>query len=180
MARLSADARRKRRRREAARAAGRCIRCNKYPADGHPLCKRCHEIQYQEIIAKRTSWRIAGRCLRCGGKRDGPQALCASCRTYNANYNKRHRARLRQAILARYGNACRCCHEREWRFLTLDHVFNDGGVERNIYRSSNQLYAKLLKRRTLSRRHQLLCWNCNLAKYHFGICPHKAGRRRGA
>jgi hypothetical protein len=27
-------------------------------------------------------------------------------------------------------------------------------------------------------RYQLLCWNCNLAKAHYGRCPHRSAARR--
>jgi hypothetical protein len=65
---------------------------------------------------------------------------------------------------------------KEPKFLTVDHLYNDGKIERKTFRTSEMLYAELLRRKALSRRHQILCWNCNQAKYRYGACPHTLAR----
>jgi hypothetical protein len=85
--------------------------------------------------------------------------------------------RIRQELLTLYGNACRCCGEAEPRFLTLDHVFNDGRIERQSLLNSEQLYEKVVKAKVPDPRYQLLCWNCNLGKFRIGTCPHQAARQ---
>src|SRR2546428_11622294 len=44
---------------------------------------------------------------------------------------RKHRTRLRQEVLAAYGNKCVCCAEAEPKFLALDHVAGDGASYRN-------------------------------------------------
>src|SRR5438309_228735 len=41
-----------------------------------------------------------------------------------------YRTRLRDEVFAQYGKSCRCCGESDTRFLTLDHIHNDGAEHR--------------------------------------------------
>ena len=106
--------------------------------------------------------------------------MCLSCRLRVRQSARERNRQLREHLLRRYGNACRCCGIRQFEFLTLDHVYNDGHIERKMIPSPLTLYRKILERRGKDRRYQLLCWNCNLAKAKYGLCPHQAsGRARG-
>jgi len=66
---------------------------------------------------------------------------------------------------------CNCCDETEIKFLCIDHVNNDGKEDRKKYRT-DQLYAKIKKMRSRLKMYQVLCYNCNMAKAFFRICPH--------
>jgi hypothetical protein len=88
--------------------------------------------------------------------------------------NKRSREqwnKLRSAFLSMYGGECTCCHEVESVFLTLDHVQNDGKQHRldagrfGVYQDAIAQYDPT--------RFQILCYNCNAVKYHYGVCPHQ-------
>jgi hypothetical protein len=114
----------------------------------------------------------------CARKTDGPYHTCSACRADLRSFYKVRRTRIRQQILTRYGNACHCCGERQPLFLTIDHIHNDGKVDRKSAGGcTNRIYQIILKYKGLNPRFQLLCWNCNMAKAHYGRCPHKAGRR---
>jgi 5-methylcytosine-specific restriction endonuclease McrA len=89
-------------------------------------------------------------------------------------YNKRAVARwndLKTRFLAMYGGICFCCHESQSEFLTLDHVKNDGKQHR-AERSASGVYMDALERYDPDR-FQILCYNCNIAKYNYGTCPHQ-------
>jgi hypothetical protein len=76
-------------------------------------------------------------------------------------------------ILNMYGNVCACCGEKNPFFLTLDHVNNDGYLERKNRRSRRQLFKTVLSN---PERFQILCSNCNGGKSrNGGVCPHKTG-----
>jgi hypothetical protein len=107
-------------------------------------------------------------------------------REYQKIYNKTHRAKsnewhknytknLRQEAIAAYGGACKCCGETEWRFLTFDHIYNDGAKHRKeIGCAGSTNFIIWLRNNNWPASIQLLCWNCNTAKQYHGICPHKS------
>ena len=84
---------------------------------------------------------------------------------YHRNKNK-----LKIDVLKAYGSKCRCCGETEVKFLVLDHV-NNGGNEHRRQIGYHDIW-RWAKRNNYPPLFQLLCANCNIAKAHFGICPH--------
>jgi hypothetical protein len=88
---------------------------------------------------------------------------CHQCRREAA----RDRARAtRQAVLNLLGGACACCGEAEYVFLDIDHVNDDGARERRRTASATWRIALVEP-----ERFQVLCRNCNWAKFQGG-CPH--------
>lgn len=88
-----------------------------------------------------------------------------------------YRDKLKYKVLAHYGQKCNCCGEIMLKFLTIDHVNNDGNKDRqgkNKYRISGWfLYKKIIKE-NFPDTYQILCMNCNFGKrMNNGICPHK-------
>ena len=85
-------------------------------------------------------------------------------------------------------NMCKCCGETDPMFLQIDHVKNDGYLDRKKSleesRKSNQL--PNTARTTLSvnkykenpKRYQLLCANCNHAKHKNGGKLYKPKKRK--
>jgi hypothetical protein len=81
------------------------------------------------------------------------------------------------------GYKCACCGETEPKFLTIDHIFNNGaehrrelgGVDGNGKGYSNRVLV-WAKQHGYPAGFQVLCMNCNFGKsVNGGICPHKAG-----
>lgn len=98
-----------------------------------------------------------------------PRVLAAN-RTWCAAY----RAQLRSEMIEAYGSCCNCCGERETAFLQLDHVHNDGHLDRKEHKTSAKLLAKLKIVGWPRDRYQLLCANCNFGKLmNGGVCPHQ-------
>lgn len=83
---------------------------------------------------------------------------------------------MREQVLEGYGAWCNCCGETEKVFLTLDHVDNNGAEERKaltpLTRNNDGVFAKAIKE-NFPLCYQILCNNCNIAKYRVGECPHK-------
>ena len=81
------------------------------------------------------------------------------------------------AVMNAYGNGhCKCCGESQIEFLSLDHVFNDGGKIRKMDggHTGGRLYRRLKRDGFPNKdRFQVLCHNCNMAKAHHGTCPHE-------
>lgn len=96
---------------------------------------------------------------------------------YNKAYSVGFRRRLRDEMIAAYGGACVCCGEREPTFLQLDHIHNDGHLDRRRHKTSAKLWAALKRAGWPRERHQLLCANCNFGKLmNGGRCPHEDAR----
>ena len=92
--------------------------------------------------------------------------------------NKVAARKRRQVVLSFYGGnppKCQCCGEQEYRFLTIDHMNNDGTNHRRELgiNSSTDLYIWLIHS-DFPKEFQVLCMNCNFGKrMNDGICPHK-------
>lgn len=84
----------------------------------------------------------------------------------------RYRFLTRQEAINKYGGKCICCGEMETLFLTIDHINNDGHIDRKEHTSSTAFYLKLI-REELRTDLQVLCFNCNLGRSaNSGLCPH--------
>lgn len=84
-----------------------------------------------------------------------------------------YRRELRAEMIAAYGGECACCHIAFPEFLTLEHRNLDGAAHRAAVGRNAQAQILDLQRRGWPRDgYTLLCFNCNLASYHHGSCPH--------
>ena len=161
------------------KAKGLCPDCPRRPESGRIYCRRCIDVRRRRLHGDYWRWRRKRRCPLCGRRASNVRTVCASCRRYTLKHTRLSRYRLRRQLIEKYGGACACCGIAGFAFLCLDHVFNDGNVERKyVSRSHTVLYRWLLHQKGINPRYQLLCWNCNMAKYHNGgVCPHVTARR---
>lgn len=83
-------------------------------------------------------------------------------------------------VIAAYGGKCICCEEPRPAFLNIDHVHNDGKLDREEKGTSHGLYLWLIRNNFPKENYQLLCRNCNFAKWALGECPHETERRISA
>jgi len=96
---------------------------------------------------------------------------------------KRHNLKLKTEVLLHYGKGkleCACCGEKEIKFLTIDHIDNDGAEERRklgMGKGGREFYCYLRKNNYPKKNYQVLCLNCNRAKYDYGICPHQLNKQ---
>ena len=119
-------------------------------------------------------------CIQCGEEKElksfdlsfnsgKHKHRCKAC------YAARYRTKFFLEFLAAYGNKCNCCGEDDFRFLSLDHIGNDGrNQKRELGYNEQQIY-QLAKREGYPKdKYQILCHNCNHGKFiNKGICPHK-------
>lgn len=97
------------------------------------------------------------------------QNRCMAC------YGARERAKMKLDYLHALGSKCSCCGESDQRFLTLDHVRNDGNKHREEF-NCQQIMRQARKEGYPTDKYQVLCFNCNCGKSaNGGICPHRDG-----
>lgn len=101
-------------------------------------------------------------------------------------HSSKYWERLRHdAFMAYGGYYCACCGETEPKFLSLDHINNDGAKHRRQYgkntvgngkgASGFHTWLWMKKNNYPSGIFQVLCMNCNMGKFrNGGACPHKA------
>jgi len=80
-------------------------------------------------------------------------------------YQRDYRKKVRQELVIIYGGKCICCGETKIEFLALDHINNDGNIQRKTIGSGIQMY--LYIKRTKPKDIQVLCHNCNIAKKNY-------------
>lgn len=133
--------------------------------------------------ANRTyKWPEGTVCLVCGtnDKKYHSKGLCDNCRVKKwVSENKEKVKAIRRKsflktrtmVLAHYGKKCTCCGESEPNFLSIDHINNDGNVHRKNTKS--HAFYSWITNNDYPKDLQILCYNCNMAKGKYGICPHK-------
>lgn len=91
-----------RKRSEARKAAGLCIRCGKVPAaPDRSMCEPCRENRRQARRERYGRRRAAGQCIRCGIPSPGGKTYCASCAMTNG-WGRRDPAEKREEARQRY------------------------------------------------------------------------------
>ena len=138
-------------------------------------CKKC----FSNKSSKKFTIRKANR--------DGLDCVCKKCRAaksleYYYNHIGRYKEtrkvyadKLRLDALVAYSQNppfCKCCGEKEQRFLCIDHINGNGGDERKKIGHTTQFYL-YLRRNKYPNGYQILCHNCNMARAFYGECPHK-------
>ncbi len=152
------------------------------PSEVLKVCKICGaEKPLTEYYPKPGGW-YYGYCKTCAiaknkARRSGPErvrVLAAENRSA-----KEVRRKVRDKVFAAYGGyRCVCCGETQPKFLTLDHINNDGGEWRKQV-LGKRTHAGYHTYRWLLRNGcppgvQVLCMNCQHGKLvNNGICPHQ-------
>lgn len=124
-----------------------------------------------KVTAKATKW-----------NKDNVERRKEIVKKYNSTVaartkNKTFRVKNRKLVIEHYSNnknCCNCCGEKIYEFLSVDHIDGDGGIHRRSLnlRGGHHFYA-WLKQNDYPYGYQILCFNCNMAKGQFGVCPHK-------
>jgi len=163
------------------------------------VCKKCGQEKPIEQFPRHSESGRRWSCQSCERARvnawveDNHAQHLAKCRArYQKDPSKRwteerkqrarqsgreQNARLRAQVYAAYGGQCVCCGERNEKFLSLDHVNNDGKRHRSElgFTGGASLYRWAI-RNGYPKTLQLLCFNCNMGKArNGGVCPHQEG-----
>lgn len=154
---------------------GLCIDCgNRPPRPQLKTCRECHvDNRYTGYALKKTR-HLAGECVYCGiPNPERKHRGCPACR-FLRNEKRRQ---LKIKVMNIYGGVrCACCGDTHEEFLEIDHVNNDGKVHRKKDRAARSLITWLRKHK-YPPGFQVLCRNCNMAKWKFGECPHQRERK---
>lgn len=116
-------------------------------------------------------------CYNCNcskGKRVRAETTDARKQKQQA-YNTKAHAKVRTGVISHYSNgtmACKCCGAKGDDLLTVDHVNGGGERHRAVIGGGARTYW-WLKNNGYPEGFQVLCWNCNCGRQHFGFCPHK-------
>lgn len=132
-------------------------------------CKQCHR-EYTIRRQKENPEKMNVATMRWAKK--NPEKV-------KATHRKRY-VKDKKEIMSRLGNKCVCCGEAELEFLSLDHINNDGHLDRKVTGCSGvSFYAYLLRKvefleekiKTL----RILCMNCHISisKDVNSVCVHK-------
>ena len=115
------------------------------------------------------------RCSTCGDPVTCKFTKCDTCRARQARNKRVDRKEIRAKIISFYGGKCACCGESNEVFLDIDHIEGGGNRHRREFKN----YAVYIK--WIDETHpdflQLLCKNCNWAKFRYGTCPHESHRQ---
>lgn len=103
----------------------------------------------------------------------GIMNICKVCDTIRFTQARRKRKEL---VINHYGGKCACCGISQIQFLTIDHINNDGAIQRKMNgvqrTSGNRFYMWIIKN-NFPKDLQVLCWNCNCSKGFYGFDPHQ-------
>jgi hypothetical protein len=139
-------------------------------------CSQCKEVKTLSLFFKRPD------------SPDGYTYVCIKCNYLSQgiyrNNNKEaikirgreHRRKLRQSIMAAYGNQCACCKDKHQEFLCVDHTNGDGGAHRKAIgadKNPMKMFYWLRDNNFPKKGFRLLCYNCNNSVSKYGYCPHK-------
>lgn len=91
-------------------------------------------------------------------------------------YRAAHVLKLKEETFNAYGGrVCKCCGETEPKFLSIDHIDGGGNIHRkSLGNTGGKDFYSWLRQNGYPKGFQVLCFNCNLSKGHYGTCPHQA------
>jgi len=141
-------------------------RCKRYNESHREEIKKWKHENYlkhrDEIYQKHRVWHNKNK-----------DAVARWHQDYNRRGMKNYYSKRFQVLTLYGGNppVCQCCGEKEMTVLTIDHFDLEQGkrdARSNIITVTN----RLLKENDPSK-YQVLCLNCNFAKFRYGGCPHR-------
>jgi hypothetical protein len=140
-------------------------------------CIGCSNIDTRVILPPPNGILKAPTCSQCAviittdnispSRQKAGRSICKVCAVKSSITSKQ---KLKQDIIAHYGNKCVCCSEDKLKFLTIDHI-NQNGAEHRKTLDIN-IYNWLKQNNYPKDNFRVLCWNCNFSFGHFGYCPH--------
>lgn len=107
-----------------------------------------------------------------------PEKMTALTKKWQAKNPEKviaYRRKLRADAFEHYSTtrppSCACCGLATREFLSIDHINNDGNKHRAVI--GRQPIYRWLKAHSYPKGFQVLCYNCNMAKAFFKVCPHQ-------
>ena len=151
----------------ATKEAGEFYKASRQQSGLRPECKACDDARPRRGEYRQTDEYKAQQRRRVR-------------RVNMKTYQQAYRARLKARVIAAYGGVCACCGESIPEFLTIDHIHGGGDAHVKSIGGASKLYRWLELNGFPKDAFQLLCFNCNCAKGHFGRCPHETRKEAQA
>ena len=153
-------------------AQSTCYVCHKTKVSEHKRCDSCLLKAREYGRKQRISRKGANVCAVCKEPLDNLTTWCNKCREKVKIAGKFRRDRIKELVIRTYGGKCACCAESRIEFLSIDHKYNDGNIDRKEHGlSGNSIYVRI-RDSGFPEHLQVLCYNCNMAKAFYGNCPH--------
>jgi hypothetical protein len=118
------------------------------------ICRKCLRAQK----------RAEGLCI-CGRPLTKNKSGCDACLKTRRESVKRKNIKDRADAISYYGGKCAICGEDLFIFLTIDHINNNGAEHR---KKVGHKLATWLRQNNYPEGFQVLCMNCNHAKWRVG------------
>jgi len=146
---------------------------------------RYRERNREKFNQRMRDWREANRDKDREHKREhrnrkianGTPEEVAALRAAESAKTKRNQDRCKEQVFDAYGGyRCNCCNENEPMFLSIDHIDNNGAIERKsgLYSGSGTGFYQWLRKNGFPSGYQVLCMNCQVGKHkNGGVCPHQ-------
>lgn len=152
--------------------------------DGTQVCIKCNAVLTTENWGKANRRLHTHICRRCYNKR---ASVGYYTKRKNLKWVWQSRQKQRESrhtrkfqVLAHYGNngvpQCMCCGEKEFQFLSIDHIVPIRRKRENRSSSTGDKLYLWLIRNGYPKGFQTLCMNCNWAKGFYGRCPHQVNK----
>lgn len=138
-------------------------RNRKYMKEQRDWFKKNYPDAYRKMLDERNEQE---RLKRIYIKENNPEEY-----KKNREKDRIRKLKIRKIVFEYYGNKCQCCGIDTYEFLCIDHINNDGCIQRQK-KGRKDVYNYAIKN-NFPNDLQILCHNCNLAKGIYGKCPHK-------
>lgn len=126
-------------------------------------------------------------CHNCNWSKHRGKGVCRHKREslHDVSGSGMYQRKIANVAKGYLGTLCSCCNESIQEFLCIDHVNNDGNLEKknsNGTRNTYKCYIKIIDTfkggnedniKHIKNQLQLLCWNCNESKADYSLCAHK-------
>ena len=95
-----------------------------------------------------------------------------------SHYMNEYNTKRRKIVISHYTDGsmkCTCCGENIYKFLTIDHINNNGSDDRSNGIFSGHGLINYLIKNNFPEGFTVLCYNCNCGRAtNNGKCPHKS------
>jgi len=175
-------------------ALGKCSQCGNDNNTKQWWCATCTNRRKETYRLLRVDRKSKGLCPTCGRKTTG-HVYCSICLNREKGYGKERYLRrsknpkykqyckkhnkdiirsLRFKVFSHYGLACKCCGDAHLDLLTLDHINDDGNIQREQSGTAGGYrFYKWVIANNYPTDLQTLCFSCNQGKKmsKTGQCP---------
>lgn len=101
--------------------------------------------------------------------------LCEKHRVMMNLSSQKSKLGVKREVITHYGSRCACCRESNLIFLNIDHINRNGSEHRASLGPKGKggiHFHYWLRANLYPKGFRVLCFNCNFAIYHQGVCPH--------